>query len=142
MVVITDFGLLLACLGAGGIYLLIVSFLWSRLEKRIPIWIDFPDHLLEDDGPYSFIYTYIMELVFYLTIPALVYAWFYSVIPFSGFRGGIAVALIIFVLGMIPVAISILFRVRLPVLFLLYQILGMLFKLAGTLAIIGYLYSL
>jgi hypothetical protein len=142
MAVIVDFTLLMICLGVGGLYLLIISLLWNRMEKFIPTTDNFPENLLEERSAAAFISTFIVELIFFVFIPALIYAWFYTVIPFSGIRGGVSVALVIFILGVLPLGITILLRIRLPVVFLLYHILGMLVKIAGTLAIIGYLYSL
>lgn len=139
---IVDFTLLMICLGVGGLYLLIISWLWNRLEKFIPTTDNFPENFLEERSAAAFISTFIVELIFFVFIPAVIYAWFYTVIPFSGIRGGVSVALVIFILGILPLGITILLRIRLPVVFLLYHILGLLVKIAGILAIIGYLYSL
>lgn len=139
---IIDFKLLMACMGLGALYLIIVTLLWNRLERVVPIFENFPKGLIEESNPAGIIYTFVVELIFYIFIPAMVYAWFYTLIPFSGIRGGLSVALMIYVLGAVPISISILFKVKLPVVYLLYQSLGMLIKLAGTLAIIGYLYAL
>jgi len=42
----------------------------------------------------------------------------------------------------VPLAILLMFRIKLPAVYMLYKLLGLLLKIAGSLAIIGYLYSL
>jgi hypothetical protein len=142
MVMIISFELLIWCLLSGAVYLLIVDFLWYRLEKFIPTLIGFPTALLEERGPGWFVSSFIIEFIFFVLLPSVVYGWFYTLIPFSGLRGGIMVGLYLLLFGMMPMALLILFRIKIPVVFMLYQLLGYLIKVIGAMAIIGYLYSL
>jgi len=75
-------------------------------------------------------------------IPTLGYSFFYLIIPMAGVRGGLAVALIAFSLGVVPILMILSLRIRLPMLYLLFLMLTQIIKLGGALAIIGYLYSL
>ncbi len=134
--------MLLWCIIVGGIYLLVIDLLWNAFERVVPVFKNFPKELVDAKGVVWFVSNYIVEFIFFVLMPAVIYGWFFAVIPFSGIRGGLAFALLLIVFGMIPFAILISFRIRLPVLFILYQILGMVIKIFGTLAIIGYLYSL
>jgi hypothetical protein len=72
----------------------------------------------------------------------MAYSFFYFLIPLSGVRAGMAAALMAFGLGAVPTVMSISLRLRLPAPYLLYILLSVLIKLAGSLTIIAYLYSL
>jgi hypothetical protein len=142
MAMIISFELLAYCIVTGAIYLLIVDFLWSRLENYVPTFAKFPAELVEKKNLSWFFSCFIIEFIFFVLIPSVVYGWFYTIIPFSGFRGGVAVGFSLFLFGMIPLAMLILFRIRIPAVYVLYQLLGLFFKLIGSFAVIGYLYSL
>ncbi|UCD16165.1 MAG: hypothetical protein JSV44_06745 [Candidatus Zixiibacteriota bacterium] len=139
---IISFKLLTYCLIIGGIYLLIMDVLWNLLEKRIPVFDHFPPKLLESKGLSWFVSSFIIEFVFFVFMPAVIYGWFYTVIPFYGIRGGVATGLYLFLFGMVPLTILTMFRVKIPGLYMLYLLLGLMIKLIGAMAIIGYLYSL
>lgn len=139
---ILSYKLLVYCLVGSGFYLLIVSGILWLLEIRAKFWRGMPEELLEDTGGAWFVINYIMEVLFYVIIPTIAYAFFYLVIPLNGVRAGIAVTLIAFTLGAVPILMSMSVRVKLPMSYLLYLLLAYIIKLGGSLAIIGYLYSL
>ena len=139
---IINFELLLWCVVTGGVYLLIIDFIWNACERMVPTLRNFPKELIDAKGVTWFVCNYIVEFIFFVLMPAVIYGWFYAIIPFSGIRGGLAFGLLLLVFGMVPHAILISFRIKLPVVFILFQLLGILIKICGTLAIIGYLYSL
>lgn len=139
---IVSFELLGYCLLAGGIFLILFNLLWNRLENHLPVLTGFPYDLVETKTAGWFISCFTVEFIFLVFLPALVYGWFYTVIPFSGARGGIVTALFVFLIGITPYALLILFRLKIPVVYILYQLLGIFIKLVGSLIIIGYLYSL
>jgi hypothetical protein len=135
-----SFSLLTACLLAGAAWLLLVGFLWYKLENVIPALRGFPDNLVEKRGVSWFISCFVIEFIFFAFVPAVVYSWFYTVIPFYGIRGGIAVGLYVYIFGMVPLAVLTMFRIKIPSLYIMYLMLGLLIKLIGCMAIIGYLY--
>nr|MBN2277796.1 hypothetical protein [candidate division Zixibacteria bacterium] len=139
---IFSFKLLSYCLILGGAYLIIIDLIIGRLEKRVPLLGDFPRELVEDKNFAWYFYNFIVEFIFFVMMPAVIYDRFYTVMPFSGIRGGMAVGLFLFVFGMVPLAILHIFRIRIPAVFILYQLLGMMLRVIGTMTIIGYLYSL
>ncbi len=139
---IVSFSLLGYCFLVGGAYLLLIELLWHYLEKYIPTLRNFPSELVEPRDIGAFISVFIIEFVFFVLMPSVAYGWFYTVIPFSGVRGGLATGVYLILFGMIPLTLLILFRIRIPLVFMLYQLLGMLLKVLGVMAIIGYLYSL
>jgi len=140
--VIVNFELLMWCIVIGGVYLLLTDFIWNIFERIVPTLQNFPKELIDSKGVTWFVCNYIVEFIFFVLLPAVIYGWFYAIIPFSGIRGGLALALLILVFGMVPLSILISFRIRLPVVFILFQLTGMLIKICGALGIIGYLYSL
>ena len=85
---------------------------------------------------------FVMELLFYVVIPTIVYGFFYVVIPLSGIKAGLAAALLAFLLGATPLMMGLSVKVKLPMPYVLYNLLCHFIKLGGSMAVIGYLYSL
>jgi hypothetical protein len=83
-----------------------------------------------------------MEFLIFVVIPTVAFGIFSIILPLTGVRTGLAVALAVFTMGALPAVILLSLRLRLPMVYLLHYLLGILIKLAGALAIIGYLYSL
>jgi len=140
--VILDFRLVVYCFVYGAIYLAIIDIVWGYIERFIPTFAHFPKELVERKTISWYFSSFIVEFIFFVLMPAVVYGWFYSVIPFSGLRGGMAVGLYLFFFGMIPLAMLILFRIRIPAVYILYQLVGLFIKVVGAATIIGYLYNL
>jgi len=139
---IVSFELLGYCLLLGALYLLAVDFIWNLLESKAPLFSRFPKELIEPKNIGLFISSFIIEFIFFVLLPSVVYGWFYTIIPFSGIRGGVAVSLFLITLGMLPQSLLLLFRIRIPVVYVLFQLLGLTVKVLGVMIIIGYLYSL
>jgi hypothetical protein len=135
-------GLLLACIGAAGVYLLAISILLQQVEGRMGFARGVPPDLLETTGWVWIGFTFIMELMFYVIIPTLAYSFFYVVMPFSGLRAGMAAGLFAFVMGATPALMGLSVRVRLPMPFLLFLLFSVLLKVCGCMILIGWLYSL
>jgi hypothetical protein len=134
--------LLIYCVALSGLYLLIVSFLLDWLERKSGLTAALPSDLLESLGFTVTIMNFFMEAVFYIAIPAIAYSFFYSIIPLAGVRAGLSGALFAFVIGAVPAVMRLSVRIKLPMPYLLYLLLAQLIKMAGCMAIIGYLYSL
>ena len=136
------FRLLFYSMISGLIYLIIIDTIWHKLEDKVPVLVNFPKELIDTGNLSWFISNLIIEFIFFVMMPTVIYDWFYTVLPFWGIRGGIAVALYVFMLGMVPFAILIIFRIKIPALFVLFYLAGLLVKVLGCMAIIGFLYSL
>jgi len=134
--------LLLWCLAAAGVYLLLISAALDFVEKRMRVTQGIPSSMLEAGGLMFFVMNFIMEALFYVAIPSIVYGFFYTILPLSGVRAGLAAALFAFVLGAAPLAVRLSVRLKLPTQFVLFMLVSHLFKLGGSMAIIAYLYSL
>ena len=134
--------LLIWCLGCGSAYLLALSLLLDLAEKKLRLTEGIPAELLEGEGVAFFVMNFVMEALFYVAIPSTAYAFFYQLLPISGVRAGLAGALFAFVLGTAPLAMRLSVRLKLPMPYMLFLMVSHLLKLGGSLAIIGYLYSL
>jgi hypothetical protein len=44
----------------------------------------------------------LINVLFFSLTPGMLYAWFYPLVPFSGFRAGLFLAVILFLLGIAP----------------------------------------
>jgi hypothetical protein len=142
MAEVISFELILYCLIAGGVYLLLISFLLEMIGRVLKTSRGIPAELLESTGWTWFAISYIMEFLFFVFIPTFAYGFLYLILPLSGIRAGMAGALFAFTLGVVPALMGLAVRLKLSMLYLLYFLLGLLLKLAGALTIIGYLYSL
>lgn len=133
---------MLYSLVTAGAYLLVVSLALDWLERRLQLTAGLPDELVEKINFAATLANFVLELIFYVALPAVVYSFFFYLLPFYGARGGMAAALFAFALGGAPALIGLSLRVKLPTPFLFYTLLTILIKLLGCLAIIGYLNTL
>ena len=134
--------LLFTCLIASGVYLLLVSLLLDFVERRLKLAAALPEQLVEKGSAAVTLANFVLELLFYVVIPTIIYSFFYYVLPFYGVRAGLATALFAFLLGAAPAVMGLSIRVKLPMPYVLYQLFAGLIKLLGSLAIIGYIYTL
>ncbi|MCP4685007.1 MAG: hypothetical protein GY867_06095 [bacterium] len=134
--------LLFYCLIGAGAYLLVLSLLLDYLEHKMKLSHQIPSHLVEPAGLGASLVNFMMEFLFFVAIPTFVYSFFYFLIPLSGIKAGLAAALFAFVLGAAPAIMGLSVRVKLPMPYLSYMMLSLLFKLGGSLTVIAYLYSL
>ena len=72
----------------------------------------------------------------------LAFGFFDAILPLTSVRTALAVALCAFTLGGLPLIMGMSVRIKMPIPFLIFSLLSLLIKLGGTMAIIGYLYSL
>lgn len=133
---------ILYCFLASGVYLLVMSLILEWIERALKLRAGIPENMCERTGFGGVFSNFVLEAVFYVAIPTLVYSFFYFMIPFSGFRAGMAGTLFAFVLGTAPTVIGLSMRVKLPLPYLLFMMLSVLLKLGGSMMIIAYLYSL
>lgn len=134
--------LLLVSFFWAGLALFIFELVWYHLEKRLDLLSKLPPELLEQTGLGYFISRFVMQFAFLVAVPSTVYSWFYVLLPFYGLRAGIGVAVSLFLLGIVPFAIWILMRIKLPLSYILFQMAGYLLKLILIYGIISYLYIL
>lgn len=130
------------CFVAGGVWLLLFTLVHEWLGERLQVARGIPREMFETTGPTAFLVGFVMEGLFYVVIPTLSYGLFAVILPLAGVRPAMALALVGFTLGAVPALMGLSLRIRLWMPYLLYYLVGLLFKLGGCLAIIGYLYTL
>lgn len=130
------------CILCAGGYLLVLSLLLDFVERRLKLSAALPPEIVEAAGLSWTFAIFLMEVLFFVAIPTIVYSFFYYLLPFYGVRAGIASGLFAFALGAAPALMGLSVRVKLPMPYMLYILLSILLKLTGCLAIIGYLYTL
>ena len=130
------------CLAAAGLYLLIISILSGWIGSKLNLTRGIPGNMIEKTDLPGFVVNFLMEALFYVAVPTVAYTFFYLIIPLSGPQAGMAITLIAFTLGAIPIMMVLSVRIKLPMPFVLYLVLTQLVKLGGALIIIGWLYAL
>ncbi len=133
--------LMLYCFVAAGLYLLIVSVVLELAARGLKISKYVPGELLEEQGPGWLFMNFVMDYLFFVVIPTLAYSYFFLLLPLSGIRVGVAVALMAFTLGMVPLIMGLSVRLKLAMPYLLYFLVGMFLKISGCIIVIGFLYS-
>lgn len=141
--------LVIYCLLVSGIYLLLVSFLLQKIEqlffgkgKLFELSKEIPEQMIEKmDFPW-FITNFLMEFLFFAVIPSLSYSFFYVIFPLSGIRAAAIIVLTGLIMGALPLVMSLVVRIKFPMHYLLYLLLSYTIKFGGSLAIIGYLYTI
>jgi len=133
---------MLYCLVTAGVYLLILSVVLEFVCRKLKLRAAIPSELLEESEGIWQVLFFIMEFLFFVVIPTLTYSFFYLVMPFAGIRAGLAGTIFAFTLGAVPIVMALSMRIRLPMPYLLFMLLCYLLKLGGSMALIGYLYTL
>lgn len=126
---------------AGG-YLVIISLVLEAVGKGLQISQGIPAEMAEKMNVTWFVMTFVIELMFFVIIPVLAFGFFDAILPLTSVRTALAVALCAFTLGALPLVMGMSVRIKMPIPFLIFTLVGLLIKLGGTMAIIGYLYSL
>ena len=134
--------LLLYCFVFGGLYLFVISLLLEYISHKLKLMGGIPKEMVEKSSAGWFTMNYLMEFLFYIVIPSVGYSFFYLVMPFEGIKAGLAAALFALVMGAVPLVMILSVRVKLPMVYLTFLLLSYFIKLAGAMAIIGYLYVL
>ena len=137
-----DTKLLLYCFVAGGTGLLLISMLSEFMTHKLKLVNGIPDEMLEKNSAAWFTLNYLMEFLFYVVIPSVGYSFLFIMLPFEGFRVGIAAGLFALVLGAMPLVMVLSVRIKIPMSYLTFLLLTYFIKLVTSLVIIGYIYSL
>ena len=137
-----SYNLMFYCFAVSGVYLLVVSIVLGLVEISLKLNRGLPKEMVEDSNLGWFIMNFVMEFLFYVVIPTIIFSFFYVVIPLSGIRAGLAAAVLAFLLGATPVLMGLSVKIKLPMPLVLFGLLSHLIKLGGAMALIGYLYSI
>jgi len=137
-----SYQLIAYCFIAAGIYLMTISLLIEWVGKKLNISRGIDKNLIESTGSGWFLINFLMEFLFFVAIPTMSYSFFYIIFPLSGLRAALAIAIIAFTFGAVPIVMGISVRLKLPMPFLLYNLTAYLLKLSGSVIVIAYIYNL
>lgn len=137
-----SYKLMFYCFAVSGIYLLVVSIVLSLVEVSLKLNRGLSKELVEESNLAWFIMNFVMEFLFFVVIPTIIFSFFYVVVPLSGVKAGLAAAVLAFLLGAVPVLMGLSVKIKLPMPLVLFGLLSHLIKLGGAMALIGYLYSI
>ena len=98
------FKILLTTILLGLIPLFILTILQYLLEKFLKIKSHIPENQTELDGLALYSLQFFSDLLFFVIIPTLAYFWLYPILPFAGYKTGIAVGISAYILGSLPYA--------------------------------------
>jgi|WetSurMetagenome_2_1015567.scaffolds.fasta_scaffold380268_2 hypothetical protein len=126
--------LILAIVGAAAVLLLleIVRYFIARslVDRSDP-----------DSAPnIQFMSPFLVNFVFIVMLPCVVYAALYPVLPFTSFRSGFFIALFVFGVGVLPTHIRNQHQHRLPTLITAFDLFWNLLTLLAVIGSITYLY--
>lgn len=126
----------------GGICLAALTLLAETLGKHLKVTRGIPDDMIEPTGLVWLGLYFIIEFLFLVVVPSVSFSFFHVILPLTGIRTGLIIALCAFTLGAAPLLMNISLRIKLPLPYLLYQLLVQLIKLGAIMGLIGYLHSI
>ncbi|HEQ97772.1 MAG TPA: hypothetical protein ENO22_00325 [candidate division Zixibacteria bacterium] len=120
----------------GAIPLVIISIIQAITESLLKLHEYIPEDSRAGRGLELYLLQFISDLFFFVILPALVYYWVYPVMPFSGYKSGVAVGIAAYALGSLPYATSLGLRLKLPTPLIVSTLLFNLLKLTAALGVI------
>ena len=120
----------------GTIPLIIVSLIQIVVERTMKLHTYIPENLRSEKGSTLFILQFVSDLFFFVILPTLIYYWIYPIMPFSGYKSGVAVGIAAYVLGSLPYATSLGLRVKIPAPLIVSTLFFNLLKLTAALGVI------
>lgn len=126
---------LLIAAGVAAGLVLILEFLRVRILRRLA------DRLqISDEIEIQFFQPLLVNLVFVVMLPAIVYAALYPILPFTSYRAGFFIALFIFAVGILPFQIRSYNQYKLSSALTAFEFFWNLLTLLASLGTITYLY--
>jgi hypothetical protein len=125
----------------GAIPLLAVTIIQAIVEAVLKIHENIPEENRNDRSLGLYFFQFISDLLFFVILPALVYFWVNPVIPFTGFRAGVAVGIGAYILGSLPYATNLSLRIKVPAALIVSTLFFNLIKLTASLGVITYYIS-
>jgi hypothetical protein len=122
----------------GAIPLVVVTIIQVIVEAGLKIHESAPPEIRTDRGFGLYFFQFISDLFSFVILPALVYFWINPIIPFSGFRAGVAVGIGAYVLGSLPYATNLSLRIKVPSVVIVSTLFFNLIKLTAALGVVMY----
>ena len=128
--------LLLITIAIAAVALLLLGGVRYFFEKQIIRRLG-----IEKEVEMNFVPTLMIDFVFVLLIPAILYAALYPILPFSSFRAGLFMALFIFLAGSLPITMRTFNQFKLPASLLAFNIFWNLLTLLVVIGLITHFYQ-
>lgn len=126
--------LILAIVGSG-LALAVLEYLRKVLTLRLARNLD-----LVDSVEIGLLSSFLINFVFCVMLPAVVYSALYPILPFTSFRSGFFIALFVFGVGQLPLTIRTYNQFRLSSALTAFELFWNLLTLLVTIGTITYLY--
>ncbi|NIP44151.1 MAG: hypothetical protein GWO41_05780 [candidate division Zixibacteria bacterium] len=120
----------------GTIPLVIVSVIQAIIESSLKLHQQIPEESRAARGFELYLLQFVSDLFFFVILPTLVYYWVYPIMPFSGYKSGVAVGIAAYALGSLPYATSLGLRLKLPTPLIVSTLFFNLLKLTAALGVI------
>ncbi len=120
----------------GTIPLVIVSIIQAVIERALKLHMHIPEESRTGRGFEVYFLQFISDFFFFVILPTLIYYWVYPIMPFSGYKSGVAVGIAAYILGSLPYATSLGLRLKLPTPLIVSTLFFNLLKLTAALGVI------
>ena len=121
--------------GVAAFIVLVLEFIRTRVMKRLVRNLD-----IEDEVDIQFFQPWLVNLVFVVMLPAIVYAALYPILPFTSYRSGFFIALFVFAVGILPAQVRQYNQYRLSSALTAFELFWNLLTLLASVGTITYLY--
>lgn len=126
---------LIVAIVISGLALAILEYLRVVFAQRLARRLD-----LGDSVEIRLLASYLVNFVFCVMLPAVVYSALYPILPFTSFRSGFFIALFVFGVGQLPLTIRAYNQFRLSSALTAFELFWNLLTLLVTIGTITYLY--
>ncbi len=96
---------------------------------------------MNDVAEVQFLSSFLINFVFCVMLPAVVYSALYPILPFTSYRSGFFIGLFVFGVGQLPIAVRSYNMYRLSSALTSFEILWSLLTILVTMGTITYLYA-
>ena len=107
-------GIFLETAAAASAVLIVIVLIQLWLEKLIGFYNLIPEELREERSRSWIVILLAAEIIVFAVGPTLFYYWIYAVLPFFSYRAGVAVGIFLYLFGVLPFAIGLVLRMKLP----------------------------
>jgi hypothetical protein len=130
-----DAGKLSLAIGVAGLVLFFLDLIRSIVARNLARKFG-----IHEEVEIQFLPPLLLNFVFIVMLPAVIYAALYPILPFTSFRSGFFIALFIFAVGVLPVQIRNYNQFKLSTVLTAFELFWNLLTLLASIGTITYLY--
>lgn len=133
----TDMFIRTAAVAAGVVIVIIlIQLLFEKLFKFNSL---IPESLREERGKTWVLFLIAIEILLYAVAPTVFYYWIFALLPFFSFRAGVALAMFLYFFGILPFALGLALRMKIPGGVLTFSFFFTLLKLTACWGVITWM---